>query len=322
MTKNKKIAILSQMTFGYMEFVVDRLNQTDNVDLTYINIYSIPFKYKNIFSRIGNFFSKLFLNIGLKDKNRTNYIKNIISKKGFFDQILVVGPDNFQEEALVYLRRNTHEMNCFLWDGFDNYNKPKSTLLLFDQVFSYDRKDAAKYNFTFLNNYIYDNEIKNIEPTQTVFNISTYDKRFRFLEKIANYLEVKNISFLFITRKNKKGNHKLIKIVDQYMSLHEVKKIIASSLILIDIQKDNQSGLSFRVFEALGYQKKLITSNADIVNYDFYNENNIFVISEENYEIPLDFFKTEYVKIDSAILEKYSLKSWVFEVFKIDFNEI
>jgi hypothetical protein len=318
MTKNKKIAILSQMTFGYMEFVVDRLNQTENVDLTYINIYSIPFKYKNIFSRIGNFFSKLFLNIGLKDKNRTNYIKNIISKKGFFDQILVVGPDNFQEEALVYLRRNTHEMNCFLWDGFDNYNKPKSTLLLFDQVFSYDRKDAAKYNFTFLTNYIYDNEIKNIEPTQTVFNISTYDKRFRFLEKIANYLEVKNISFLFITRKNKKGNHKLIKIVDQYMSLHEVKKIIASSLILIDIQKDNQSGLSFRVFEALGYQKKLITSNADIVNYDFYNTNNIFVISEENYEIPLRFFETKYLEIAPEILERYKLKNWILQVFGVD----
>ena len=318
MTKNKKIAILSQITFGYMEFVVDKLNQTEDVDLTYINIYSIPFKYKNIFSRIGNFFSKLFLNKGLKDKNRTNYIKNIISKNGFFDQILVVGPDNFQEEALIYLRRNTHEMNCFLWDGFDNYNKPKSTLLLFDEVFSYDRKDAAKYNFTFLTNYIYDNEIKNIEPTQTVFNISTYDKRFRFLEKIANYLEVKNISFLFITRKNKKGNHKLIKIVDQYMPLHEVKKIIASSSILVDIQKDNQSGLSFRVFEALGYQKKLITSNADIVNYDFYDKNNIWVISETDFEIPTAFFETDYSEIRPEILDKYTLSSWMSVVFKIE----
>lgn len=318
MTKNKKIAILSQMTFGYLEFVVDKLNQTENVDLTYINIYSIPFKYKNIFSRIVNFFSKLFLKVGLKDKNRTNYIKDIISKNGFYDQILVVGPDNFQEEALVYLRRNTEEMNCFLWDGFDNYNKPKSTLLLFDKVFSYDRKDAAKYNFTFLTNYIYDSEIKNLEPTQTVFNISTYDKRFRFLEKIANYLEVKNISFLFITRKNKKGNHKLIKIVDQYIPLHEVKKIIASSLILVDIQKNNQSGLSFRVFEALGYQKKLITSNADIVNYDFYDKNNIWVISETNYEIPTAFFETDYIEIKPEILNKYTLSNWISVVFKVD----
>jgi hypothetical protein len=48
--------------------------------------------------------------------------------------------------------------------------------------------------------------------------------------------------------------------------------------------------LIFRVFEALGYKKKLITNNQDITSYDFYNENNIFVITNENYQIPLDFF--------------------------------
>ena len=318
MTKNKKIAIITTHSFGYIDFVVDKLNLADNVDLTYINIDSVPFKYKNTLSRVRNFFSKLVLNSSLKEKNRTSFIKNAISKNVLFDQVLVVRPDKLETEAFVSLRGNSIEMSCFLFDGIENYKGQKKILHFFDTVYSYDKKDVEKYGFTFLTNYIYDDEIQNIVPSQTVFNISSYDKRFPFLEKIANYLKDKNISFLFIVKKSKAGHHEHIKIIDKYLPLDEVKKIISRSSVLVDIQKENQSGLSFRVFEALGYGKKLITNNQDIINYDFYNQNNICVISETNYEIPIDFFETDYVDVDSEILNKYKLNNWISVVFKVD----
>ncbi|MBG6061485.1 hypothetical protein IWX83_001268 [Flavobacterium sp. CG_9.1] len=319
MTKIKKIAIITIHTFGYVDFIVDRLNSMENVDLTYVNIDLIPFSYRNKFSRISNFFFKLFLSQGLKEKNKTNFIKKVIKDKNIiFDQVMIFRHDKFQKDALIYLKENTIEMTCFLFDGIENYKGQKKTLYLFDTVYSYDKNDVQKYNFQFLTNYIYDDEIQKETKVQTVFNISSFDKRVLFLEKLAYYLKDKNISFRFIVKRKKICNRNNIEIVDQYLPLHEVKKIIAKSSVLIDIQRGNQSGLSFRVFEALGYQKKLITSNADIVNYDFYDKNNIWVISETNYEIPTAFFETDYQEIQTDILNKYKLSNWISVVFKIN----
>lgn len=318
MAKIKKIAIITTHSFGYIDFVVNRLNTTEGVDLTYINIDRIPFSYKNKGSRIINSFLKLFSFSGLKEKNRTKFIKKSILKDNLFDQILIIRPDKLEKEALLFLRKNSIQMTCFLFDGIENFKDQKKTLSHFDTVYSYDKKDVEKYKFKFLTNYIYDDKIESKVITNIAFNISSFDKRFLLLEMLANYLKDNKISFRFIVKKDKFIKHQNIEIANQYVPINEVKEYIASSLVLVDIQKENQYGLSFRIFEALGYKKKLITNNKDIVNYDFYNANNIFVISEENYMIPLDFFKTEYVVIDSKILDKYSLKSWIFEVFKID----
>ena len=65
-----------------------------------------------------------------------------------------------------------------------------------------------------------------------------------------------------------------------------VEKLILKSKIIVEIQRNDQIGLSFRIFEALGYRKKLVTTNTDVVNYDFYNPQNILVIDENNIEIP------------------------------------
>jgi hypothetical protein len=317
MIKIKKIAIITIDTFGYIDHLVGRLNSIESVDLTYINIDTVPFSYKNTFSKISNFFFKIFLGQGLKEKHKANFVQQSIGEKVFFDQILIIRPDKFQKETLIYLRGKTSEMTCFLFDGIENYKEQKKTVRFFDTVYSYDRKDVTKYNFKFLTNYIYDDEIQDDTIVQTVFNIASYDKRIPFLEKLANYLIDKNISYRFIAKNKKNFNHYKIEIIDEYLSLKEVKKIIAKSLVLIDIQRGNQNGLSFRVFEALGYQKKLITSNSDIVNYDFYNKNNICVVSETNFEIPTDFFDSEYQVISEDIVSKYRLNSWILEVFKI-----
>jgi hypothetical protein len=321
MTKIKRIAIITTHSFGYIDFLVEKLNAAQNVDLIYVNIDAIPFSYKNIFSRLINFFLKLISFPSLKEKNKTNYIKKVIQNGDLFDQILIIRPDKLERKALLLLRDNAIQMSCFLFDGIENFKDQKKTLSFFDTVYSYDKKDVEKYNFQFLTNYIYDDQIETKKITNLVFNISSFDDRFPFLEKLANYFSQEQISFRFIVKKDRFFKHKSIEISDRYLLISEVKNIIASSLVLVDIQQKNQDGLTFRIFEALGYKKKLITNNQDIVTYDFYNPNNIFVISESNYEVPSSFFETDFVEIDSDILSKYKLDNWIFEVFKVNIVE-
>lgn len=316
MVKIKKIAIITTHSFGYIDFLVDRLNQMENIDLNFINIDKIPFSYKNKSSRLINSILKLFNFSGLKEKNRTNFIKENLLKDGLLDQILIIRPDKLEKEALLILRKNTSQMTCFLFDGIENYKDQKNTLFYFDTVFSYDKNDVKKYKFEFLTNYIFDEDIETKQITNSAFNISSFDERFPLLEKLAHYFKENQISFRFIVKTNKLSTHKNIEIVGNYLSLIDVKEHISSSLVLIDLQMKNQIGLSFRIFEALGYKKKIITNNQDIINYDFYNENNIFVISENNFEVPPHFFSTNYVEIDPRILNKYRLNNWILKVFK------
>lgn len=316
MVKIKKIAIITTHSFGYIDFLVDRLNQMENIDLNFINIDKIPFSYKNKSYRLINSILKLFNFSGLKEKNRTNFIKENLLKDGLLDQILIIRPDKLEKEALLILRKNTSKMTCFLFDGIENYKDQKNTLFYFDTVFSYDKNDVKKYKFEFLTNYIFDEDIETKQITNSAFNISSFDERFPLLEKLAHYFKENQISFRFIVKTNKLSTHKNIEIVGNYLSLIDVKEHISSSLVLIDLQMKNQIGLSFRIFEALGYKKKIITNNQDIINYDFYNENNIFVISENNFEVPPHFFSTNYVEIDPRILNKYRLNNWILKVFK------
>jgi len=317
MADNKKIAVIATHSFGYIDFLVNKLKSYENVDLIYINIDSIPFSYKNKLSRVRNAVLKLLSFSGLKEKNRTDFIKKTLYSDKKFDQILVIRPDKLEKEALMFLRENSIKMTSFFFDGIENFVDQKKTLSFFDTIFSYDKKDVADYNFKFLTNYIYDDQIEDKPIENIVFNISSFDKRFSFLEKIASYLSQNKISFLFIVRKDKPFVHDKITITKNYLPISEVKCLIAKSLVLIDLQKTKQNGLSFRIFEALGYSKKLITNNQDIVNYDFYNPNNIFVVSEENVTIPVDFFNTPYEKLNSDIIDKYKLKNWIFEVFDV-----
>jgi len=65
----------------------------------------------------------------------------------------------------------------------------------------------------------------------------------------------------------------------------------------------------------LGLHKKLITTNSDIVNYDFYNPQNILVVDEKNPTIPASFFETKYIPIPAAIFNKYTLEGWTDAIF-------
>ena len=318
MTKIKKIAIIATHSFGYIDFIVDRLNAMENVNLTYVNIDDVPFSYKNKISRITNSLLKLLCLPGLKEKNRTKFIKKLLLKEELFDRTLIIRPDKLEREALIFLRENSIEMTCFLFDGIENFKNQKKTLSFFDTIFSYDKNDVQKYKFVFLTNYIYDDKIENKIITNQAFNIMSFDDRFPVLENLAYYLSKNRISYRFIVKKDRIFAHENIQISDKYLTISEVKNIISGSFALVDIQQQNQIGLSFRVFEALGYRKKLITNNQDIVNYDFYNPNNIFIISESSYEVPSSFFETDYIEVFPEIINRYKLKNWLSIVLKVD----
>ena len=108
-----------------------------------------------------------------------------------------------------------------------------------------------------------------------------------------------------------------IKIFSHGKSFGENLNQAKCAKILVDFKTPIHNGLSFRAFEALGYQKKLITTNENIKKYDFYHPDNVFVWDGKDKNGLEEFIQRPYFKIDCAIREKYGFKNWIHYVLNI-----
>lgn len=78
-----------------------------------------------------------------------------------------------------------------------------------------------------------------------------------------------------------------------------------------------QRGLTMRNIEMIGLKKKLVTTNKDIIHYDFYNPQNICIIDRSNPIIPDSFIKLPYLDIPQEIYQLYYIESWIRDVLSL-----
>jgi hypothetical protein len=311
----KRILIIAPYAFGYTSHIATALKSFDSVESTIIYLDKPSFKYKDAFHKIQNFFSKLF-GKNLKKSFVLDRIKNETSQLPHQDIIFMIRPDILDDSILNFLKNKTDEFKAYYYDSTRRFPRKAEIIPFFDTVYSYDKLDVESYHLKFLTNYIFE-EDHNEDIKYQFFNISTVDYRLPTIEKLANYIKQKGWTYNIQIFNGTPLKSMFVEIITQQKSIDEVGELIKNAKIIIEIQRTEQIGLSFRIFEALGFHKKLITTNADIVNYDFYNPQNILVIDPENPIIPKDFVNSPYVEIDEKILEPYKIKNWVKRVFEL-----
>lgn len=80
---------------------------------------------------------------------------------------------------------------------------------------------------------------------------------------------------------------------------------------ILDVGYASQKGLSFRFFDALGYEQKLISNNQTVKQYPFYHAENIHCIDETHLQVPPSFLQSAYHRIPDEIKQRYRLDTWV-----------
>lgn len=316
--KTKSILFITFDLSGYYDCITDELKATfKRVD--YENTSELHYKYTSVFQKIYSFFFKIFTGKKLKNYYKAQpIIEKYRIKK--YDYILIIRPDVFFDSQLLELKKMTPNLIAYYHDSINNIPRKKDVIKYFDKVYSYEKKDVTDYNLNFITNFIYLDKrtpsVTNIE--QDTFTIMSNDYRIKTLKTLANYLNTKGISHKFLIHTDKKPNEddKLLTYIYSRKNNTQVLEYLRKSRIIIDIHKFGiQEGLTFRVFESLYLNKKLITTNTDIKNYDFYNPNNIKIISPvESITLPDDFFTTPYEKIPDDIYEKYLFSNWIKEI--------
>jgi hypothetical protein len=158
-----------------------------------------------------------------------------------------------------------------------------------------------------------------------------HSDRYEVVKRILSLIEGKQSyvyfystsKMLFLFQKLFDKNFRNVKKEDisfSPLSKENTIDIINKSKVVIDIEHIKQKGLTMRTLEMLGANKKMITTNKEIINYDFYNTDNIQIIDRNNINLDKSFFEIDFKSINTDIYDKYSIRQWVETIFK-DNNE-
>lgn len=83
------------------------------------------------------------------------------------------------------------------------------------------------------------------------------------------------------------------------------------SKAIIDISSPNQTGLPFRIIEAIGANKKIVTTNKNVMQESFYDPKRIFIWGEDNPESLIDFLNQRH---ERQIFEQYSVDAFALNL--------
>lgn len=276
------------------------------------------------------FVSKAALRLNRNSQKRAidRYITKILNsvENIKLDLVFVILGQSFSRGNIVRIKEKHPEARYiyYSWDSVKNFPNILEFRDCFDKVFHFDSRDASEYGFDFLPLY-YSNRIKKIEPTYSFSAVFTVKrgklkKYLKIMELIPDeikkdgfiYLYIQSrFVFLFYKLKYKEFRKSHVKDFKfKKLSRDDFYEIMSKSRVIIDVQMKSQTGLTMRTLEAIHAQKKLITTNPSVVNYDFYTPNNICVINKNHCVIPEDFFSTPFDK-KGKIAKDYSLANFV-----------
>lgn len=317
-----KVTVISFDFWGFDRYIISEL-QRQGTEATHINLIDFKYKHPSPLHRIVNALNKLLFKQNVKKLKRQDYVINQLKALPQQDIVLVIRPDLLDKKTHLAIKQLAKKYYAYLYDSTRRF--PVDNLLdgVFDRMFSFDEEDVRKYGFEHISNYIYLGK-KEIQTASSfehkVFMVISGDERLGTLNTIAAKLDNINIDYKFIVRASRRPAdlHNGIEYSKEEIWQEQLMQYLDKSEVFLDLVRHGHNGLSFRIFEAMAYQKKLITTNASVKNYDFYNPDNIMVIDPTNVEIDKSFFETPYQPLDEAIYHKYTIEAWVKKVF---FNE-
>jgi hypothetical protein len=226
------------------------------------------FRYKSFRQRTYNFFLKNLSGRNIKHDFYKDSVNRIMDRmESHYKNILIIRPDLLSDSHLQKLREKTDCFIAYYWDTVTYAPRKENITHFFDRILSFDPGDCEKYGFDFhCNFYCYENQTS--ETRYQVYNLSSLDERKRTTEEIAMALDDLGMSYLFKGFKRKAFKSPYIQHTPR-ISYQDMLNEARFCNVVLDVTKPGQTGLTFRPFEALGLNKKLITTNAAIRDYEF-----------------------------------------------------
>lgn len=326
--KEKKILFFAPAFFGYEEVIAKKMRDLG----AFVDLYD----ERSVNSSIARAFLKISPCFFIRKTKL--YYEKIIQRniKKNYDYVFIIKCDMISRQILIKLKQAfpNAKFCLYLYDAIRNIPNIKGKFKYFDTIHSFDLDDCNENPELFFRPLFFSDDFRkkfNHDEHNYKYDISflgtIHSDRYatiKQVQKIANNLNLSCYWFLYLQSKFIYWFYKITKKEFRYapitvfsfskMPASDIAKIVCKSKTILDIQHPKQTGLTMRTIEMIGMNKKLITTNASIAKYDFFDKRNIAIIDRKNVDIPRDFLNSSYIPLQSDVYEKYSLKSWILDV--------
>lgn len=335
--KNKKILLIAPLFFDYYKEII---KEAEGIGLKVDYVCDAP-SDTNLSKAIGRL-NKSFIKYPTKRYFNKEVLPIVINAK--YDYVVLIAGMTFAftREMIAVIKKIQPQAKFIMYQWDSEKNLPFSTQIhyLFDKRFTFDRLDyerSEKYDFLPLfYTKIYESigERENEKFDYDCSYIGTaHPKKFKDINnmslKLINKLP-RQFIYHYMPSKIKYYYHKVTAVEYKTANIESFKftkisnikmiDIIEKSKCILDSPQNGQIGLTMRTIECIGAKKKLITTNSDIKNYDFYCESNVLIF-DKNFDENSSFFSQPYKNLSAEIYQKYSLKSWLINLLELSEDE-
>ena len=284
-------------------------------------------KYNYIKDDTKAYFLKRIKDANLKDYYAVNgknkmfkLVRKLATKSQFFwgswkkhvkeYDWFILGEHSFNPQFTRYIKQQNPDARIimFIWNAIVPYNSDKPNYQAafkdknLDEIWTFDRNDAKTYNVPF-NTQFYTKDFS--------IDCSVIDNDIVFIGRDKGRLEkIKGLEEKFQNMGLKTDINVVLREKD-YVPYEKYLKTVGRSKAILSVMAGHQVGLDLRAMESIFFEKKYITTNKDIVNYDFYDPQNIFVIGKDKWQNFKEFINSPYKKIDAQIVNRYDFHNWL-----------
>lgn len=318
----KKVLFIGIGFYDYETAIVDAFKR-QNYEVDYFSETPPSTFLFRMYSRLKNF-KKIE---SIKEKHSSWIVEQTQTN---YDLVFIIKSESFSSRAIASLKIKNPKASfvLYLWDSLCRIKDITDKLKYFNKVYSFDRIDCINTSTLDFNPLFFREEYANSLNINSIQNNDIYhlgwyhSDRLALLKKIASYCEKNKFKYQFLLFAGHfsylfqsifggelKGSKRFL--IFKSVSAKRNFKNILNSKITLDIAHPSQSGLTMRTIELVGAQRKIITTNTDIVNYDFYHPNNILVVDRVNPILEQSFFESEYISIPVEIRSAYTLENWL-----------
>lgn len=325
--KGKKILFLAPAFFGY-EYKIKAKMEEMGASVDYYDERCITRARDRALLKIT---PKLFIT-----KTDQYYHEIMEENKGKeYDFVFVVKCEMITKSVLKKLKKAyAKAVFClYLWDSIENIKGVEAKFPFFDRIFTFDRNNAQTRQVMRFRPLFFTDDfcMKPVADNEYRFDIcfvgTIHSDRYAIIQKVKSlcekygysmytyaYLQSKFIYYYYKWTNPTFRNTSIKEFSFGKMSSKDIAQIIDDSKVVLDIQHPKQTGLTMRTIEMVGMNKKLITTNGEIAQYDFYDPDNIHIIHRDQVELSMSFLEAPYRPIEKEIYEKYSLEQWIRDI--------
>lgn len=188
----------------------------------------------------------------------------------------------------------------------------------FDYIFTIDNKDAKEHEFIFSDAHysITENSMGN-KILYDIYFAGINKGRLDILYDVYNAIKSNAVSSVYRIVHVKRSKQQYDEIIyNHFVSYQEVVKEVLNSNCILEILFSGQTGATLRYYEAVCYNKKLLTNNKNVVNLPFYNPDYIHVF-EKTEDINWNWVK-ECIPVDYHYDGRFSPTHLIDKILELE----